>query len=138
MDIKDDLPVKTLGSVAELKFQYEALRRGLQVSVPITDNLKYDVIIANDRGKVFRVQIKSCQNVEKKHLQNYRFNTSSGATGKLKYSVEDVDIFALYIFPLDLFYFIPIKQITGISTRVNPADKNHRYEIYRDFWRTFA
>ena len=138
MEVKEDISIKSLGTVGELKFQYESMRRGLQVSTPVCDNLKYDVVIGNDRGKVFRVQVKTSSDKDHDKVERYRFNTTGGSSRRVKYTPKDVDIFAFYIAPLDIFYFIPVHHIKAQTLRVHPFDKKHKFEIYREYWQIFS
>ena len=53
---------KQLGTIGELKAQYDFMKAGFDVSIPIGDYCAYDLIIIKD-GKIFKIQVKSCEKI---------------------------------------------------------------------------
>jgi hypothetical protein len=131
--------LKQRGEWVELQFMAQAAKRCLLLSRPWGDNWPYDVGIEN--GPAFlRVQIKSttcrlrtgywCQFVP--HYQK-----------KQDYTLEQIDIFAAYVIPEDVWYLIPASVLLGrrrkrgvvLFPSALPLLKNRlRYESYREAW----
>lgn len=64
---------KKLGSLGELKAQYDFIKAGFDVSIPIGDYCAYDLIIIKNE-KVFKIQVKSCEKIKDGKIQ---FNLTS-------------------------------------------------------------
>lgn len=99
----------TKGEWSEFKFDFEAIKRGLIVCRPIHAGTVYDRVVEY-QGKFIKVQIKSSHtkpsgswtinrspNTYRVNLKKYEGN----------YELDDVDVFAIYITPLETWYFIP-------------------------------
>jgi hypothetical protein len=51
------------------------------------------------------------------------------------YTAEDIDYFAVYVLPLDLWYIFPARTLAGLSNVVlSPHRKGHKYERYMENW----
>jgi len=106
---------------------------GFQVTRPWGDTARYDLILERD-GRFYRVQVKSTPAFRQ---GKYRCMNGS-ADWRKPYSPRQIDILALYIIPLDLWYIIPARAIArGCSIGVYPQKKNSRgrYEPFREAWR---
>ncbi len=123
---------KDIGTIGELAFATEALKRGYRVSHPIGDNAEYDALVeAGDR--VFRVQVKTasvpCEG------EQFGFFVRRG-THKTAYS--QVDIFACYLVPHQLFFLLPR---TAVGSRTNikltAAPRQSIWSGYRENWGVF-
>tara|TARA_R110002012_G_scaffold320756_1_gene545410 strand:+ start:203 stop:625 length:423 start_codon:yes stop_codon:yes gene_type:complete len=134
---------KRPGAVYEYQFFAKAMALGLEIFIPAGDYLPQDCHVVNEKGKVFRVQVKGTrapvgEGIYKKKPR-FRLSTGSGVRSKESIKCENVDILAGYVAPLDTFYIIPCDKLTGVSTWVypnDPADK-HRFEKYRENWDAF-
>lgn len=130
---------KQRGEWVELEFMARAALHGFNVSKPWGDSSAYDVGI--EHGPDFlRVQIKSttvrtgtgyfCQ--FKPNYYNKRHD----------YTLDEIDLFAAYVIPVDAWYLIPAAVILKPRRKVGvmlhpvvPLRKNrYRYEHYREAW----
>jgi hypothetical protein len=51
------------------------------------------------------------------------------------YTAEDIDYFAIYVLPLDLWYIFPAGTLAGLAAVVlSPHRKGHKYERYMENW----
>ena len=123
------------GDIAELKFAYEARRRGFNVNFPAGSDSEYDCIIES-KGNIFRVQIKSTKTKEK-DKNCYRINATYGSKRDKIYSKEVCDLIAVYVNDIDSFYLIPVEALASSTIRVYPDDPNFKdgYEQYQDNWK---
>jgi hypothetical protein len=95
---------KRIGELAESAFLHAAQLRQIRVAKPWGDSERYDFIV--DAGSRFwRVQIKATatQTVGGYEVQ------ATYCVGKRKghLTPDDIDLFATYILPLDVWYFVP-------------------------------
>lgn len=122
---------KEKGMIVEQSLILELLKRGYKVSKPVIDNYSYDILV--DSGtKISKVQVKSTSTNYKGYKSGvtaYAILLAQGSKGKTKYPLEEVDIFACYIEPCDLWYFIanaadlPIK-VTLFAHKPNSKEKH--------------
>jgi hypothetical protein len=93
----------------ELQFMAQAARRRFAVSKPWGDTCSYDVGI--EHGENFlRVQVKSTiYRVSAGYLCQFKPNHRK----KLDYSPKQLDLFAAYVIPEDVWYFIPATLLLG-------------------------
>jgi hypothetical protein len=57
--------------------------------------------------------------------------------GKVVYTADDIDLLAVHILPLDVWYILPIEAFTpNKSLRFYPSNhcKRARWETYREAW----
>lgn len=139
----DFAPIKKLqGTAAELLVASKLVSRGFSVSWPVGDSAPYD-LIADSRGKVSRVQIKSCC---KKRSGTYHVGFRFGIDGKrIKYTDKEVDFFVVVISYSNGpgFYIIPINELKSSQARFWAPGEHHyntprwrlcAYEEFRDRW----
>ncbi|MFZ0807986.1 MAG: group I intron-associated PD-(D/E)XK endonuclease [Candidatus Sulfotelmatobacter sp.] len=137
---------KQRGEWVELKFMAKAAENGLQVLKPWGDSMAYDVGLDLDRGNdqshharrgLVRVQVKSTS----VHTQfGYLCQFKPGPHSP-EYTLRQVDFFAAYVIPEDVWYLIPAavlishkqKAVTLLPTRPKHPDR-YRYEIYKEAW----
>ena len=125
-------PCKRRGEWAETLFMSRAIALGFQVARPWGDTARYDLILERD-GRFYRVQVKSTQAF---HQFSYRC-MNSAADCRKPYSPRQIDILALYIIPLDLWYIIPARALAPArDILVYPQNRNSRgrYERFREAW----
>lgn len=133
----DELSSKDLGQLAEALFQYEAICKNLIISKPFGDNSKYDFIVDNSKT-LFKVQVKST--CTKRDNGGYQIKASYGSkTAKTKYTKEDIDILAVLVTDLKIWYFVPVKELSSPVIDVFPERKNSKgkYEKFKDNWNIF-
>ena len=130
---------KQRGEWVELQFMAQAAQRRFAVSKPWGDTQAYDVGI--EHGQNFlRVQVKS---TTQRSGAGYRCQFTPNALKKQDYSLDQIDLFAAYVIPTDVWYVIPAAVLLGprrifmamLSPVTPPVKKKcYRYECYREAW----
>jgi hypothetical protein len=130
---------KQRGEWVELQFMAKAALRHFAISKPWGDTQAYDVGI--EHGSNFlRVQVKS---TTVRSGAGYRCQFMPNHKRKRDYSLDEIDLFAAYVIPEDVWYLIPAVLLLGKHRRfmaalcpvVPPAKKaSYRYECYREAW----
>ncbi|MGO9648408.1 MAG: group I intron-associated PD-(D/E)XK endonuclease [Terriglobales bacterium] len=123
---------KRRGEWAELRFMAEAAQRGLSVSKPWGESDRYDVGVEHN-GHYQRVQVKSTLYRIKAY---YRCNLKTWNRNN-PYRPGEVDFFAIYIIPEDLWYIVPAAvalAIKGKNIGFTPHLRGHKYECYQKAW----
>jgi len=112
---------KSLGDLAELAFTYQAMIRGWLVSVPVGDNARYDRIVDNGTN-LLRIQVKSAGVLSSSN----RYNVSIGRhlpTGAVPYLSTEIDFLAIYIFPENRWFIVPVQETGGrVAVKIRPKD----------------
>ena len=129
---------KERGEWVELLFMAAAAMHGYHVLKPWGETLEYDVGIEHG-GNLIRVQVKSstvrngtgylCQ-----FRRNYRVEEP--------YSLNQVDLFATYVIPVETWYLIPatiiltptVKTALTLYPVIALKQDRYRYEHYREAW----
>lgn len=126
------LSSKAIGIAGEQFFVARALEEGLNLSLPIGDNLPYDVLV--DSGKtIHRVQVKTCS---KPIYNKYSFILKRGIDGS-SYDNSTIDYFALVALPARAIYISPFHKIVGkkkVCAWPLVRGSEGRLEIYRERW----
>jgi PD-(D/E)XK endonuclease len=120
---------KRRGEWVELLFMTVASGLGFNVAKPWGEPPRYDVVVELN-GRFLRVQVKSTEMwLGTCYLcQLYRF-------GRPKYTTNQVDYFAIYVVPEDVWYIFPAKCLAGKRTiALTPQLKGHKYERYKENW----
>jgi PD-(D/E)XK endonuclease len=130
---------KQRGEWVELQFMARAALRHFAISKPWGDTQAYDVGI--EYGPNFlRVQVKS---TTVRSGAGYRCQFMPNHNKKRDYSLEEIDLFAAYVIPEDVWYLIPAVLLLGrrrhhmamLCPVVPPKKKAcYRYECYREAW----
>jgi hypothetical protein len=125
---------KRRGEWVELQFMTRAASHGLTVSKPWGDSARYDFIV-DHRGRLSRVQVKSTT------FNNggfYMCNTVSRAPHRPpeSYSPEQIDFFAAFIIPEDIWYIVPAEIIrtTRFAASLHPQRRDNKYFRYMEAW----
>jgi hypothetical protein len=135
LDEKKRISPKRLGEVAEATLLTKTQKVGLGIAKPWGDSDSYDYII--DSGwKRWRTQVKCSAS---KRDDGYQISPSHRAYGKGKtlYTLDDIDLLVVYIFPHDTWYVLPIEDILGARTLIFFPDGGHpraHWEQYREAW----
>jgi hypothetical protein len=134
---------KKRGEWVELQFMARAAHHGLTVSKPWGDTARYDFIVEH-RGRFQRVQVKSttsCPPVRKGRIPGaYMCNTvSRGPTVKTagrSYLAAEIDFFAFYIIPEDVWYIVPIADVrrARFAVYLNPYQRHNKYFRFMEAW----
>jgi hypothetical protein len=128
---------KERGEWVELQFMARAVRNGFKVPKPWGDSSAYDVGIESGK-RILRVQVKSTDcRTQYGYLCQFKPNAHSKP-----YTLKQVDFFAAYVIPEDVWYLIPAavllrgepkKAVTLLPAKPRHPDR-YRYEGYRDGW----
>ena len=128
---------KERGEWVELQFMARAVRNGFKVSKPWGDSSAYDVGVESGE-RIFRVQVKSTDcRTQYGYLCQFKPNARSRP-----YTLKDVDFFAAYVIPKDVWYVIPAavllsgtakKSVTLLPEKPLHPDR-YKYEDYRGAW----
>jgi PD-(D/E)XK endonuclease len=120
---------KKRGEWVELLFMTVASGLGFNVAKPFGDSARYDVIVENE-GRFLRIQVKSTESkiggcyLCQLHVCHDRLYTS-----------KEIDYFALYVLPKDVWYIFPAKTLAGMgAVALAPHLKGHKYERYVENW----
>ena len=147
---------KLQGEWAELLFMARAAELGLSIVRPWGDSSPYDLALVCpekacpekacpdaqlQRPSILRVQVKSTLQTAK-HKNGprgaYLCNTiSRGPGGKVRtYSPAEVDFFALFVIPLDLWYIVPLAQLRPVpyALLLDTTRPGNRYFKYLEAW----
>ena len=112
-----------IGCLAEYKFATAAMEEGFFVSFPLLHTSRYDCIIETPKG-LFKVQIKSVHNFTDRSRVFLR------DTKRKKYSLRDVDFFAIYYREKDGFFILKNNGIKKSIELTSPK--------YSKFFNNFA
>ncbi len=128
---------KERGEWVELRFMTQAVEHGFKVSKPWGDSSSYDVGVEAG-SRILRVQVKSTScRTEFGYLCQFK----PGA-GSQPYTLKEVDFFAAYIIPEEVWYLFPAGILLGGRRKkamtllpVNPRHPDrYKYECYREAW----
>jgi len=132
--------VKWRGEIVEVAFLAKAASMGFAVTKPYGDSEPYDFIV-DSGNRLWRVQVKSGSY---KTGSAYRVGASHLSNTKPKqkaYTAKQIDILAVYIVPLDVWYIIPILAFTPSTslaflpdTPANYGTYARKYEQFREAW----
>jgi hypothetical protein len=118
------------GDLGELEFTLQAKKRGYNVSKPYSAITVYDLILDNGYN-LFKIQIKTTKNT---YRSGYKAVVSRGSSHKKIYSIVDVDYFAIYIIPKEIFYIMPAHVIQVTTLNLYPDKPDHYLDKYREAW----
>ena len=115
------------GDVTELLVCAFLIRKGIKVSKPISNDLRYD-LIADYKGKLIKIQVKTSHPGRSNGTITFKTSSSTlqttGKSTRRKYTNREIDYFATVI-GTDV-YFIPIADTRGteFSMRLKPSRNN--------------
>ena len=137
-EIEDFRTFKHRGQWVEAKFITEALRCGYRVLKPWGDCEPFDVAL-NFGDRVVRVQVKS---TTLRAGTGYRCHIMPNRRAA-PYTLDQLDFFAAYIIPQDVWYLIPACVLLNrghlkkgpMLFPMRPLKKNrYLYEAYKEAW----
>jgi hypothetical protein len=130
---------KQLGEWVELQFMAEAAKRRFSVSKPWGVQA-YDVGVEHGENAL-RVQVKSTTH---RVGGGYRCHMRPRHRKLQTYTLEQLDLFAAYVVPENVWYLIPAVLLLADAARIPdmmlcpvgpPVKKaSYRYERYRESW----
>ncbi len=119
---------KARGEWAELRFMTRATELGFIVAKPWGDSAPFDLALAH-RGHFVRVQVK-CTIFHRGN--SYKCHLDSNG---VPYRPDQIDFFAAYVIPADIWYILPIKATHHQpDILLTPHSKNAKYEKYKEAW----
>ncbi len=135
---------KKEGTIYELLFKVEALKRGLDVFSSEGDYSVIDLVALNPAGKCFRVQVKGTACVGSSEGSN-----RSPSVNKFKIAIDKgkgnrldatkVDVLACYIAPRDTWFLVPMIRADGLTNLAFflGEDSSSKWQPYRNNWDIF-
>lgn len=124
------------GALAEYRFISTAISLDLRVLAPAVEGYPYDVVIDNGQS-FYRIQVKYATKDKRRDkcfsVMTQRRIKSTRPTYR-KYTAEEVDYFAVYIWYIDTFFIIPYEAVEGNSISLNLLDNNNKYTAYKNNW----
>lgn len=124
---------KRRGEWVELQFMARAAAHGLTVSKPWGDTARYDFIV-DSGGKFHRVQVKSTMAEKKDRSYLCGAHTTGKYHSKQFYDRSQIDFFALFIVPEDLWYIVPVDALSTHNALLSPGRSRNRYWRYLEAW----
>jgi hypothetical protein len=119
---------KRRGEWVELLFMTVAAGLGFTVAKPWGDSARYDVVVENE-GRFLRIQVKSTE-----MWMGSCYLCQLHMCGRL-YTTEEIDYYAIYVLPEDVWYIFPAKTLAGMgSVALSPHRKGHKHERYMENW----
>jgi hypothetical protein len=122
------------GASSELLFRYECTKRNIVPSIPDTDIMGYDVIV-HCENNLYKIQIKSTSFVRGK---SYKVNSGKNKYSNDKYTKNHADFFAMHIVPINIWYIIPVEEISVTTINLYPEDINNKYYQFKSAWHLLA
>ena len=125
-----ELP-KERGEWTELIFMARASEEQLRAAKLWGDSGPYDVGV-DFRGWFNRVQVK-CTTAQ---ARGGGYICTLRPSGSTPYTTDDVDFFAIYVIPEDVWYIIPAEVGTRQKSNLllNPRNKKQKYAPYLEAW----
>jgi len=121
---------KKKGAIAETKVLAYLIERGFNVSIPWGEDVRYD-LVSEKEGVFKRIQVKY---VTPQKGRLALFLRSANNWNTIKYTLENVDIIAVYDPKNDNIYFIPIKifpKNNTLNLRIaNPKNNQEKNIIW--------
>ena len=111
-----------IGNIGEVKVLAEFVKLGIPCYLPYGDGNKVD-LIADFGGKLNRIQIKTCEHLNKAGAMEWKVTRQDGYHGnRAIYNFSDIDYFAFYCLETDIVCLVPFDNnfpTTTISIRLD-------------------
>ena len=126
---------KDRGEWAEARFLAKAAEQGFRVSKPWGDSARYDFAVERE-GKFLRIQVKSTTSRLRNGYRCLLQPPQAAEKPKKFYTAQQVDFFAAYVIPEDVWYIIPAGVAENMRGRawLFPDSPGHKYEKYKEAW----
>jgi len=120
---------KEKGNLGELVAMKHLLSCGYPVFTEFGDNSKVDLIALVDNEPV-KIQVKTRTSESGKVQIDSR---KSGPNYKFRYSLDHVDVFAIYVIDRDVLFFVNAKELlsnrTWTTYRLDPTKNGQKYKV---------
>lgn len=104
------------GNLGEVRVLSEFLKLGIQCYLPYGDGSNVD-LIADFGGKLNRIQVKTCEALNKAGAMEWKTTRQDGYHGsRTVYDLEDIDYFAFYCIETDIVCLVPYNNDFPAST----------------------
>lgn len=126
---------KERGEWAEARFLARAAEEGFRVAKPWGDSARYDFAVERE-GRFLRIQVKSTTSRLRNGYRCLLQPPQAKENPKKLYSAEQVDFFAAYVIPEDVWYILPAAVAVKMRGRawLFPGSPGHKYEKYKEAW----
>lgn len=112
-----------IGDVAEFLFDAGAIQRGFVVNRPIHAGTIYDRVVESN-GRFYKVQIK-CSTKDRNVGVVFKRNNNQ------PYPIDCVDVFAVYVLPMDAWYFFKNELQPSVYISLNRFKENkEKWDIF--------
>ena len=123
-----------IGAIAESDFITECLKRNFEPHTPVTA-MPWDFIVTCPKG-ILKVQVKTTNRRTREN--SYNIATSTGRANVKKHIDKEVDVVACFIQQEELWFLLPLKEVTGRTTRLSTDQTSKsKYQKYRENWSIF-
>jgi hypothetical protein len=121
---------KLRGEWAELRFMARAAEQGFRVIKPWGDCSRYDFAVESG-GRFSRIQVKATSNRQDNH-----YSCTVRRAGRKRYQDGEIDLFAIYVIPLDIWYLIPYETVKHLKTclTISPYNSVAKHAQFREAW----
>jgi hypothetical protein len=130
---------KKRGEWVELHFMARAASHGFTISKPWGDCARFDFIVSW-RKVLHRIQVKSTLK-RSTSRPGYVCHTASRSGHPRQgsgrgYSAKEIDFFAFYVIPEDIWYIVPVTEVRRVRWAVylNPQNRKSRYFRFKENW----
>ena len=136
---KNNTNNKRAGEIAEALVHWRLVEQGFDAAFPTGDSATWD-LIADWRGKVNRLQIKSTRVKDQNTEATYYIKNAHRGNARAKYDEGDFDFFiavlpwAIYVIPADVVLNHPRVSIGFWEAERNRKGKLCEWEKYREAW----
>jgi hypothetical protein len=127
------------GEISEAAIITRFLQLGYVVLTPYGGNQRYDLVIEDGEGQLWRIQCKSAW-VDKENAVIEFYTANHNVTGEnrqMRHYRGQCDYFALYCDKLNKVYLIPVDKVGTSSAHLRltqPKNKNqHGYRMASDY-----
>ena len=121
---------KQLGNLGEMTIAADLISKGYEVFTELGDNSKVDLIALDEDFKPWKIQVK-CLSVKNNVVTLNR--TKSGPNYRFRYQRKHADIYAVYIYELDMICYVPatllMQNSKSLTIRTNQTENNQQSGI---------
>lgn len=102
------MDTQQLGQLGELRAQYDFIKAGWEVSIPIGCSRSYDIVVNKDKT-FLKIQVKTAEYIKDGIMIFYV--EKKNKIRRKSYSEDDCDYFYLYCLEIEQGYLIPISEV---------------------------
>lgn len=126
------------GKISEYALASALLSKNLIPLWPSSALSKFDIAVFTPQGRARRIQVKGTVKTSRKiqvRITDHGTRTKSGNS----YTSRDVDIIAIHVAYLDIFYIIPLNRLgTRKYLTLCPTEDCCEWKKYRNAWGVFG